>query len=643
MAAILRSFHLNNETHWLVSFFFAIIFIQADASLFAYQTATETSTALSADGRRRIETASQEQWEQYVIRSARAILGDDWETESGPMPSIDLPNTARIVWLSKRIQRWTQSKAFVDRQSRAWVDERCDGTLDGNNAWDFSLHDHWIQRRISSNQPFLRFVQDQLAGDFESNDSDSQLGTATLFRSSKTIQSPVVQSPFPQSQNERIPASTQSGPTLDTLPDSLRWTHISLIPWLYTDTTEAQRRRLVDLETAMESVLRSEQAEWKRLLHDDSVVRAHRSRVVYPTPNPADITFRLDQASQENPLDTTTGAEIACPFATPWRYTQPWTAIIQFEVEDPDSSRETKPTLLVRQQSSSRNPVSNQRCCEIEWQQGKIRVRLIHALPQSALELETDAVFLQPGQYSIAVVYEGLPTASGLRVWSKGEWVATRIVQDSLVRDFASRDPQVLVLAGSPQRSGCHLSNLECYRSAMSLTELTGWEQETEWRDWELCSQEEQQAFRDYYARRIDLQWRYQRESLLFYADNFASTLANTGMLPVADPNDMQYIPASFAGWVGMEENGDWGGMDRQSLAKRCSQEPQMARMLASSEIRRQWRMMLASSPSMNEGFLTRDELGRLVDRWTSSWDRASLIQELVLSDAWLRIGIDSP
>lgn len=638
MAAILRSFHSKNETHWLVSFFFAIAALHANFSLFAYQTLPEPPFAPSMDGQRRIQGASQEQWEQYVIRSAHATLGDDWEREAGPMPSIDLPNAARIVWLNKRIQRWTQSKAFVDRQSRAWVEERCDGAFDKNDAWDFSLHDHWIQRQIASNQPFVRFVQSQLAGDFESNEPDNQLGTATWFRSSKTVPSPA-----PPSQPRPIAATKREGPTLDTLPDSLRWSHLSLIPWLYTDTTATQRRRLVDLESAMESVLRSEQAEWKRLHNDESVIQAHRSRTGYPAPNPAEITFRLDQMSQVNPADAATDNEIVHPFATPWRYTQPWTAMIQFEVEAIDSSVETDPTLLVRQQSSAGSPSSNQRSCEIEWQQGKIRVRLIHALPQSALELETEPVFLQPGQYSIAVVYEGLPNASALRVWSKGEWVATRIVQESLVRDFASRDSQVLILASSPERSACHLSNLECYRSAMSLTELIGWEQETEWRDWEMCSKEEQQAFRDYYARRIDLQWRYQRESLLFYADNFASALANIGMLPVADPNDLQFIPASFAGWVGMEKNGDWGGIDRQSLAKRCGQDPQMARRLASCEILRQWRMMLASLPSANEDFLTRGELESLVDRWTSSWDRASLIQELVLSDAWLRIAIDSP
>ena len=637
MVAIPSRLQQRNEANLLVSFFFVLIGFTAICPSHAWQPPDDLFIIPATIVRERIEQAGQQQWLQFVQNSAQAILGESWRNALGPLPPADLPKENRVQWFSERIKQWTQSRSFVDQQTQAWLAQRCKASPEVSQVWDFGLHDGWVQSQILRNVSFLRFVQGQIAGDLLFDDSETRLGTAMWFRS---LDDP--QSLDSKMSEDRRHFEAPRLPTSEDLPNSLRWTHLSRLAWLYSDASESQRRRLLDLEAAMESILRSEQRDWQRLRSDESVIRAHRAQSTFPTPSPADRVFQL--AEQASAVPTKAPDEAPDPyslfdFPNPWRHTQPWSAILEFEVQDRDPNSQADSFTLVRQRSSNDPSSLTQPNVVLEWDRGRVRVRLIHALPYSYLEIETEPVFQTSGVYSLAVVYEGLPSAENLRIWSNGRWLPSRVLHDGLVRDVVSSDAQVLVVANPRVQTRCQLTQLECYRIALSGMELSGWSQDRDWKDWESSSREEQLAYCEHYARRVDLQWRYQRESLLFYADSFASALAKVGLVPSAESTITLQLPKAFAQVVGEDVSKKWSAPERRSLATRCGQE--LSGPLARNETLRQWQGMLASSgfPFSDQPFAA--DLERISQAWRSSWDRTALVEALLLSESWTAIAID--
>lgn len=631
----------NEATSW-VSFFFVISLLFSLEPARAWQEASTSWTDPKPEVRDRIERATHEQWIGFIQTSARALLGEGWGEEIGEMPSKDLPSQQRVRWLAERIEQWTQSRSFAQTQAKTWVVDRCGGEFDGNKIWDFRLHDDWIRKSIARNESFLTFTQSQLAGDVMFDAPEARLGTTTWFRCGNCPQT----ADEPRSSRGR-PLWIHSSPTLDELPENLKWTSLSRLPWLYCDASESQRMRLLDLEASMVSVLKTEQRDWERLLRDPAVARWYQSQSGWPTPNPADKTFdRSEQRATSAVNGSVNDPQPSYAMANPWRYAEPWTVVLEFEVRDNNPSVSEEPHVLVRQRSTHSAPSIKGQTCSIEWDDGKIGVRLIHSLPHSHIAIETEPSFRKAGVYSLAIVYDGFPSVEAVRVWGDGRWLSVRSMHEALVRDFASDESQVLEVIGSSDGSSVRVMQMESYRSALSAFELEGWRQAVAWKEWEACSEDEQLGAREHYARRVDLQWRYQRESLSFYASSFASVLAKVGMVPVADSDSKEplAIPEPLYGALGSAVNPqNLTPARRQSLAREC--EEKIASLLAINEVVRQWRRMLATAGA-TEKVKTFDEESMLQEcarQWAGTWNRRELIRSLVFSEGWVATALDSP
>jgi hypothetical protein len=642
MIASLTACRKHNEATLWVSFFFVVAFICSVQTVVAWQEASTSWTDPKPEVRLRIERATHQQWVEFIQASAHAVLGESWGEDIGTLPSKDLPTDQRVRWLSERIEQWTQSRSFVQSQTQSWVIDRCGGEFDNNKLWDFQLHDEWIRNSISRNESFLTFVQNQLAGDFMFDQPKARLGTTTWFRCVSCPQS-VDERGSSRARAIKVPES----PTLDELLENLKWSSLSRLLWLYCDTSESQRSRLLDLEASMVSVLRTEQRDWERLLRDPAVARWYQSQSGWPTPSPADKTFDLSEQQATSAVNVSANdSQPSYTMANPWRYAEPWTAVFEFEVRDDNAMVSEDPLVLIRQRSTHSAPSTKGQTCSIEWDDGKIGVRLIHSLPHSHIAIETEPSFRKAGVYSLAIVYDGFPSVEAVRVWGDGRWLSVRSMHEALVRDFASDESQVLEVIGSSDGSSVRVMQMESYRSALSAFELEGWRQAAAWKEWEACSEDEQLGAREHYARRVDMQWRYQRESLSFYASSFASVLAKVGMVPVADSDSKGAlaIPEPFEGALGSAVNPqNLTPARRQSLARAC--EEKIANSLAMSEVIRQWRRMLATAGATEE-VKTFDEesmLQAFARQWVDTWNRRELIRSLVFSEGWVATALDSP
>jgi hypothetical protein len=415
---------------------------------------------------------------------------------------------------------------------------------------------------------------------------------------------------------------------------------LSRLPWLYADVSESQRQRLVDLEVAMESVLRAEQEDWNRLQDDAAVVDAHRRITTFPVPNPQERTFQL---AEHEDIGTA-----VYPAGSAWSYARPWSAILEVEILPSKDTAAAGSCSLVRQHSEHDADSIQGPSCAIDWEAGKIRVVFNHAYPQSYLEVETEPVFREPGHYTIAVVYEGLPAAESIRIWYDDKWLPTRLTHDLVIGDFASRENPCLEIAVPSIHEGCRVHQLECYRSSLTAVELSGWRQHSEWKIWEECSEEERQRFREHYAKRVDLKWRYQRESLLFYVENFASQWLRVNKLPIADSSGGWPLPAALAEGIidrdtdaNTDANRKWDADARRWLANRCGGE--YAMVVADRETLRQWRGMLESLSKSGQDLPIGVDWKRVSEKWRSSWDRRELMAALLLSEPWVGFAIDLP
>jgi hypothetical protein len=635
MVATPLAFFPRNEASWLVSFFFLLHAIACNAC--GWQTDGPAWMNPTPQVRERIERASRGQWLGLITASARATLGETWQQDAGPMPSDDLPASQRVRWLLDRIDRWTQSRAFAQLQTRTWIIDRCCGQGGAAEGWDFSLHDAWINHSIARNESFLRFLQAQIAGDLLLSGSDDRLGTGAWFRCNESLRETDLR--FQEPLN-RIP--TRSSPSIDELPANLKWTSVSDLPWLHCEVSESQRARLLDLERAIDSVWKSELRDWERLLQEESVINWYRSQSSWPRPNPADLTFNLSDLEAMEPVDAASVRLTPYAIENPWRSTQPWTAILEFELHDAGAVSKADPLVLVRQRASIDHSGEFTNGV-IALREGRVVVRLVHALPNSYLEIETEPIVRAPGVYSLAVVYEGLPSVDGLRLWLDGRWLETYASHALLVRDFASNDVQVLEIASNSGNSGVHVTQLESYRSCLSPLELEGWRQSEEWKEWEDCSEEQRYAAREHYARRLDAQWRYQRESLSFYVSSFGSLLSRVGMVPVADAQGALGMPKELALACGAnDDTSGWNAAKRRKLAWECGNSA--SEIVASNEIARQWRGMLASiaDRSLVSGRNELDLPNALSKPWSQSWNRRELIRAILVSEAWLSTALDS-
>jgi hypothetical protein len=414
--------------------------------------------------------------------------------------------------------------------------------------------------------------------------------------------------------------------------------------------SQIQFESLDSLERALRSILASETRDWNRLLSSSNVQTWHAKQVEFPVPADSDILRTID----------TTDGVANIPIPTGMGKGTEWSLVMELQTRGDRQSVVQLSQPIVRQHAAGSN--SRERQAIVEWNRGKIRVRLLHGGPFSFIQIETSDIVAQPGNQRLAIVYDGTQAADALGIWIDGRFAPFQVQQDFLVRDFMDASPQVLEFpeAATPD-ADCAVQELACYRVALSEAELIGIDQDREWKVWDECSPQERLLWAEHYARRVDPQWRYQRESLLFYGAQFSALLDSLDVAPILSPEDP--VPSRF--WSSLSAEVpfprnlflgedrvavDLEWEDRRLLASALEQS--MAIPLARAEVDRQWRSLVSpvSSEALTEwrgpvtSVWTVDERNRVADLLIrSGWDRRAMMQAMVSSQSWVTIAIDSP
>jgi hypothetical protein len=253
----------------------------------------------------------------------------------------------------------------------------------------------------------------------------------------------------------------------------------------------------------------------------------------------------------------------------------------------------------------------------------------------------------------LAVAFDGLSTAASIRIGWDGQQVKTRVLYDRW--SPSSRESLPLDWVAAPVAiPGGTLAPIEwtCYRTALTDLEIMGLDPPGEWKDWDEETEAQQQMWREHYARRIDPELRYLRESLLFYAGNYSEKWRDIPTTPTiaSEPWLLAWIAARMDGDTEVFPRGigeaaweavrwDPNAEARLRLAEAIGSE--LAPSIALTEVRRQWRCLTEAHPDAAE--LSDERLQSISSAWIEHrWSRSWLLSELLGSSEWRSIAIDS-
>jgi hypothetical protein len=614
---------------------------------------------------RPLHQLSETEWRNVVQNTGLALLESKelparWEASSqGISPSTRHTRLRELIGLA------IASEDTIKRQAAAWIRDHCLPweSMPMHREWDATLHQQWIESAIRQDLPFDQFVQCQLAGDLLETTWENRIATATWLRA-KNWTADELSEVF--ASDRQTHTTEPPWPTPIELPSALSRLESKAPSHFVWHFEPSVTERLRDLERAMQSVLQSEQQDWDRLFTGDLVPRWYRQLAGYPMPNEADITWSYPSPSVGEGFAEQDAAWTSFPMPTPLGRVGEWSVVVDLQTppqKDSDSVGSAgTPQRLLRQRSSDALSDQKHRQWTVEWVEGRIRVSGIHAWPMSTLQVQTTSPIPTSDHHRIAIVYDGLQGANGIRIWVDGAFLPCEILHDSLVKDFLDGGNQTLDVATPSTRGGkpIWIESLECYRIALTEAELAAWDPPGTWQTWEECSVEERQMWTEHYARRLDAQWRYQRESLLFYAGNYAGLWERAPVMPVlagryriasrnridsarspSQPSSLKLgFPEtlfSFAG-EGRLAIDDW---DRKKLALECGDR--LAIPLARAEVERQWRSMQRAIGIQATTELSDEARLQFARSFLESrWDRQVLLQALMTSPDWIAIALDS-
>jgi hypothetical protein len=652
-----------------------------------------TQTAFAQDAAeppRRLHQLSDAQWQSLLRQTRQALAppadnhptssGSSSESETLVAENEELQSLSSVPILKRdsafrdAVLRWCQSKDFATSQTDSWIQAHFAPTSVAPSLphsvapWNDSLHTDWLQSSIVANEPFFKFLHQQLAADLDENDVLAALPTASWFRGRSWESIPLFR-PHPETQSTR---------------PSAEW---------YERTTDAQRNQRSDLDRAIASILKTESQDWQRLLVAKTVAQWHAQRAEPPLPPETDLiaqwpnelpitsseeavigdqmpwTDALGREVVASPMEIGAGLSASVPVSSPLSLSREWSLVWNLNVEvDVAGALDSTPSMLLFSQRPIDDSPEKQGLPQgitVAWHQQHLRCSLVHDDSISSIEVESLLALPLRDRHQLAVVYDGTRAASGLRIACDGQFLETRVLADRIARDISSPSPTLWQL-GDPSTHGlprglpngliASIEDFQCYRIALTEPELGALTQSVEWKPWTECSDRQRLGWVEYFARRVDLEWRYQRESLLYYLSNLARMASTIPIVPVMDGtvsmDGWRMNPARFPGSllsaVDVRIHADgvpWlGARDRGEFVTRLLNNESRRAEIAAAEVHRQWLALTRTIPGEQSHPATPEP--NILRQWTdgfidSDGDRRQLLLQLVSSPNWLAIALD--
>jgi hypothetical protein len=571
-------------------------------------------------------------------RTHRALTGLDLES-SRARDLANTPKDRRTEVFDKFLGELLASDAFAQAQSDAWMLDHFAYVSDrlvaaglvaaGLDAagWDTPGFRRWLIDRYQDNTPYDRFVQSQLDG---TNEPTSALATHAWYLAGQWSNYKIAEYPTPIESN-----------------------------------------LVRQFRTALESIERSEQKDWQRLVAQTQQLQRQKGanpvrdywQALRTWPAVADQD-RLWTWPDPTAVDFGPHEFRVVSNPPKLRWFRPWTLalVARFPKE---LLAQSEPVCIFEQSQSadspSMDPARAQRVFRLELSQGRIVVRLIHDARISCHVVQTKEALPAEAILHLAITNDGLGRSDSIRVVIDGQCMSTEPVDASwrIYKEIVTKEPSSWRI-GTSGRLGWRLEQAMLYRECLSLPEIQGLADALWIDDWNEMEPKVQTQWIEHYAKRFDSQWKYQRESRDHYASNIAAVLESQSMLPVLNsPEEPIFLIQSECFPNSLVSLADPSNAPRPSLEPTISSpivqtqanrwriesggklEPES---LARSEIQRTWRSMLryigksqrnfdtskapdASKPSY---LIDADLVDTLAIEFTQDWNRRAMVRKLV-------------
>jgi hypothetical protein len=578
-----------------------------------------------------------------VERTHRALTGLDLES-SRARDLANTPKDRRTEVFDKFLGELLASDAFAQAQSDTWmldhfayVSDRLDAAgLDAAGldaaGWDTPGFRRWLIDRYQDNTPYDRFVQSQLDG---TNEATSLLATHAWYLAGQWSNYKIAESPTPIESN-----------------------------------------LVRQFRTALESIERSEQKDWQRLVEQTQQIE--RQKRANPVRDSWQALRTWPAVADPDPLwtwpDPTAvdfGPHEFRIVSNPpkLRWFRPWTLalVARFPKE---LLAQSEPVCIFEQSQSAESPWAEspwmdparaQRVFRLELIQGRLVVRLIHDARISCQLVQTKEALPADAILHLAITNDGLGRSDSIRVVIDGQCMNTEPVDAScrIYKEIVTKEPSSWRI-GTSDHLGWRLEQAMLYRECLSVPEIQGLADALWIDDWYEMEPGVQTQWIEHYAKRFDSQWRYQRESRDHYVSNIAAVLESQSMLPVLNspeepiflvqserfPNSLVSLadPSNAPG-PSLEPSSPSALVQTQANRWRIESggklEPQS---LARSEIQRTWRAMLlyagksqrnldssrASDASKASDRIDADLVDTMAIDFMRDWNRRAMVRKLV-------------
>ena len=500
----------------------------------------------------------------------------------------NLPASKRHNGLDRLVRETLESEAFAQAQAQAWMLDHFEiNTQDPEtlrnlkaSGWDTDAYQKWLQQAIVDNTRFDLFVQNQLTGDRESS---SLIPTHAWYLAGQ-------------------------------------WSNYEIL----ANPTPIESNLIRQFKTATESIEKAETLDWLRLQtelkkENNQILRWWRLQNRWPQVPREDLIFSWPTTSEKPPSI---------------RAFREWTLVLagRFSKEQIESQ---KPLVLFVQSYDGQVAQSPQRSLIVELREGRPFVRLIHDARISTLEAMCHDPLPPDTSTQIAIVNDGLGRPDSIRIFIDGH---PQKLRDSQVPSRCYKE--ILSPIANQWRFGPTpgenrgLEQVDFYRLALSGPECRGLADDVWSEVWNELDDAMKLEWADHYARRVDLQWRYQRESRGHYAANMAAIFESQSLLPVLGRPDQTILlthperfPNTLLGEKKMDAVQNGQVVHTQADAWKVTGSPESIDPMARTEVARSWRWMTQWSGIKNRSEWKSD---RWMDEFAKDWDRRKMLCNLI-------------
>jgi len=370
------------------------------------------------------------------------------------------------------------------------------------SGWDTDRYRKWVIQSFSSNTRFDEFLQSQLVG--TAGDA-SNLPTHAWYLAGQWSNYPIAQNLSPIESN-----------------------------------------LIGQFKTALESIEKTETKDWTRLIElsqkdNNEIKRWWQSLRIWPTVPGDELVWSWPKDGDQQPSDSIAMHEPKEGQAL--RGFREWTLVIDAKIPK-EMIDKLDPIVLFAQCANGKIHDEPQRTLLVELRQGRVCVSLIHDTRISFEQVQTDEAVVADDPIQIAIVNDGLGRPDSVRVLVNGQTQSTKrhpLAKGYLKEIVFGKNNQWVI--GKGASSEPVIEQVQVYRLALSPPECRGLAQCPWMGTWEEIGEPNRAEWVEHYARRVDVQWRYQRESRGHYVANLAAVKESASMTPVLrDANQPIYL-----------------------------------------------------------------------------------------------------